>query len=88
MNFTDQEIVNCALISLKHLRIMAAYAAEEAGTDELFKAENEVFEKLSGLQRSAYDFMVKEGWTKVTAQSAQAIEKSAKQLRKKVDELA
>ena len=32
MNFTEKEIVNCALISLKHLRIMAAYATEEAGT--------------------------------------------------------
>lgn len=87
MNFTDQEIVNCALLSLKHLRIMAAYATEEAGTEELFKKENELFKALSSLQRSAYDFMVKEGWTKVTAQNAQAIEKCAKQLRKKVNEL-
>ncbi len=87
MNLTDQEIVNCALISLKHLRIMAAYATEEAGTDDLFKKENELFETLSTLQRSAYDFMVKEGWTKVTAQEASMIEKSAKKLRKKVDEL-
>ena len=87
MSMTDQEIVNCALITLKHLRIMAAYATEEAGTEELYQKENAIFEKLSSMQREAYDFMVNEGWTKVTAQSSQAIEKSAKQLRKKVDEL-
>lgn len=87
MNFTDQEIVNCALITLKHLRIMAAYAVEEAGTDELYKKENEIFEKLTELQRSTYDFMVHENWMKVSAQTASSIEKSAKQLRKKVSEI-
>ena len=54
----------------------------------MYKKENPLYEKLSTLQRDAYDFMVKEGWTKVSAQTAQAIEKSAKKLRKEVDELA
>ena len=67
---------------------MAAYMTEEAGTDELFQKEAEVFDTLTQLQRDTYDFMIDQNWMTVSAQTQSMIDKSAKQLRKKVDELA
>lgn len=88
MQFKDQDIVNCALLSLKHLRIMAAYMTEESGTDELFQKEIQVLDTLTQLQRDTYDFMIDNNWMSVSFQTKSSVDKTAKQLRKKVDELA
>ncbi len=87
MNFTDEQIINCALISFKHLRIMAAYFAEEAGTPELFEQANQLFEELTRIQRSLYDKMIEENWMSVSAQTKSSIDKTAKNLRKTVNEM-
>lgn len=87
MNFTDEQIINCALISLKHLRIMYAYFSEEAGTPELFDTANELFEEVTQMQRSTYDLMIEQGWMSVQAQTSSSIEKSVKQLKNKISEM-
>lgn len=84
---TDEQIMNCALVSMKHLRIMAAYFSEEAGTPELFEKASEVFDAFTQLQRSCYDKMIEENWMKVQPQTASAIEKAHKQLTKTVNEM-
>ena len=85
MNFTDEQIINCALVSLKHLRIMYAYFAEEAGTPECFQTANELFEEVTQMQRNTYDLMIEQNWMSVQAQTASAIEKSHKQLKTKIN---
>lgn len=87
MKFTDEQIINCTLVTLKHLRIMYAYFAEEAGTPELFETANELFEDVTQMQRSTYDLMIEQGWMSVQAQTASTIEKSAQQLKNKINEM-
>ena len=87
MNFTDEQIINFALVSLKHLRIMYAYFAEEAGTPECFQTANELFEEVTQMQRNTYDLMIEQNWMSVQAQTASAIEKSHKQLKTKINEM-
>lgn len=87
MTFTDEQIINCTLISLKHLRIMYAYFAEEAGTPQLFETANELFEEVTQMQRSTYDLMIEQGWMNVQGQTASTIGKSAKQLKNKINEM-
>lgn len=79
--FSEKEIVNCALISLKHLRLLLNNFAQEAGTPPLFTTAQQLYDEISQLQRETYDFMVQEKWLNVTAQTPSSIEKSAKQLR-------
>ena len=87
MNFTDEQIINCALISLKHLRIMYAYLTEEAGTPELFEVVNELMEEVTQMQRETYDLMVEEGWMTPQAQTTSNIEKAYQQLKSVVEEM-
>lgn len=87
MTFTDEQIINCTLVSLKHLRIMYAYFAEEAGTPQLFETANELFEEVTQMQRSTYNLMIEQGWMSVQAQTTAAIEKSVKQLKSKINEM-
>lgn len=87
MKFNDEQIINCALVSLKHLRIMYTYFAEEAGTPELFETANELFEEVTQMQRATYDLMIEQGWMSVQAQSADAIKKSGQQLKNKISEM-
>lgn len=87
MNYQDSEIINSALISLKHLRVMYTYFTEEAGTPELYKKANQLFSEVSEMQRNTYQFMIDEKMMTVSPQTKTNIEKSAKQLNKKVSEL-
>ena len=87
MKFNDEQIINRALVSLKHLRMMYAYFAEEAGTPECFQTANELFEEVTQMQRNTYDLMIEQGWMTVQAQTASAIEKSHKQLKTKISEM-
>lgn len=88
MNFKDEQIINCTLISLKHLRIMAAYFAEEAGTNELFNEANTLFEDITQMQRATYDKMIEEGFMSVEPQTKQAIEKAYKKVQKMIEEMS
>ena len=54
MNFTDEQIMNCTLMSLKHLRIMYTYLTEEAGTPEFFEVADECMQEITTLQRNTY----------------------------------
>lgn len=87
MSYKDSEIINSALISLKHLRIMYTYLTEEAGTPDLYKKVNALFNEVSEMQRGTYQFMIDENMMSVSPQTKATIEKSAKQLNKKVSEL-
>lgn len=79
--FPEKEIVNCALISLKHMRLLCNNFAQEAGTKELFVLANELYEEIGDMQRETYQFMLDENWLSVSAQTSSAIQKSASQLR-------
>ena len=85
--FPEKEIVNCALISLKHLRLLLNNLAQEAGTPELLEKAEEIYDEISTLQRETYDFMIQEKWLSVSAQTASAIDKAAKQLRTLADSI-
>lgn len=85
--FNDQEIVNCMLISLKHLKAMYNYFSEEAGTPELFQEANRLYEEVTTLQREIYDYMIEENWMQIEAQTASKIEKAYKPLKKKAAEI-
>ena len=52
MQFTDEQIINCALVSLKHLRVMYTYFTEEAGTPELFTKADQLFNEIKVSLRS------------------------------------
>ena len=88
MNFTDEQIINCTLLSLKHLRIMYTYLTEEAGTSELFDIVNELMQEVTQLQRNTYDLMVEEGWMTPQAQTSANIDKAYKQLKKTLEEMS
>lgn len=81
MNFKEEEIINCALISLKHLRIMYAYFAEEAGTDELFLEANTLFQDVTQMQRATYDLMIEKGFMTIKAQKNEEIKKAHQQIK-------
>lgn len=81
MTMTDEQIINCALISLKHYRIMLAYFSEEAGTPELFNEANELFEDATQMQRACYEKMIDEGWMSVTAQTDSEIQKAYQKMK-------
>lgn len=82
MNFTDEQIINSALISLKHLRIMYTYFTEEASNDEVFNEGKRLLDEVTTMQRDLYNLMVEENWMKPQAQTASAVEKALKQLKK------
>lgn len=87
MTMTDEQIINCALISLKHYRIMLAYFSEEAGTPELFNDANELFEDATQMQRACYEKMIDEGWMSVTAQTDSEIQKAYQKMKKITQEM-
>lgn len=87
MNFTDEQIMNCTLMSLKHLRIMYTYLTEEAGTPEFFEIADECMQEITTLQRNTYDYMVEEGWMTPQAQSSTNIDKAYKQLKTVLSEM-
>ena len=85
--YTDEQIVNNLLISLKHLKSLYNTFTQEAGTPELYKEVNKLYEEISTMQRATYDLMVKEGWMQVEAQTASAIKKAADKCSQKLTEL-
>ena len=85
--FPEKEIVNCALISLKHMRLLCNNFAQEAGTNELFMIANELYEEIGNMQRETYQFMLDESWLTVSPQTASAIQKSASNLRTLADSI-
>ena len=87
MNFTDEQIMNCTLISLKHLRIMYTYLTEEAGTPEFFEIADECMQEITTLQRNTYDLMVEQGWMTPQAQTSSNIEKTYTQLKTVLQEM-
>lgn len=87
MNYTDKEIINSALVSLKHLRIMYTYFCEEAGTSELFTTANDLFEEVTQIQRSTYDLMIEQNFMKVKPESSNNIETAYTQLQTIVKEM-
>lgn len=87
MNFTDEQIVNCTLMSLKHLRIMYTYLTEEAGTPEFFEIADECMQEITTLQRNTYELMVEEGWMTPQAESTSNIDKTYKQLKTVLSEM-
>ena len=87
MNFTDEQIINCTLLSLKHLRILYTYLTEEAGTPELFDVVDELMQEVTQLQRNTYDLMVEEGWMTPQAQTTTNIDKAYKQLNTILEEM-
>ena len=87
MNFTDEQIINCTLLSLKHLRIMYTYFTEEAGTPELFKEADELLQEVTQLQRKTYDLMVSEGWMTPQAQTSENITTAYNQLKTTLQEM-
>lgn len=87
MNFTDEQIMNCTLMSLKHLRIMYTYLTEEAGTPEFFEIADKCMQEITTLQRNTYDCMVEEGWMTPQAQTTSNIDKAYKQLKTVLEEM-
>lgn len=88
MNYTDEQIINSSLISLKHLRIMYTYLCEEAGTPELFEVVDGLMQEITQMQRNTYDLMVEQGWMTPQAQTPANIEKAYKQLKTVLDEMS
>ena len=87
MKFTDEQIINCALISLKHLRIMYTYFTEEAGTPELFTKADELLNEVTQMQRATYDLMIEQGFMSVTKEQTEKIKTSYNQLKSVVEEM-
>ena len=81
MNLTNEQIMNCTLMSLKHLRVMYTYLTEEAGTPDFFEIANECMQEITTLQRSTYDYMVEEGWMTPQEQTSENIDTVYKQLK-------
>lgn len=87
MKFTDEQIINCALVSLKHLRIMYTYFTEEAGTPELFTKANELMNEVTQMQRATYDLMIDQGFMTITPESSEKIKTAYNQLKSVVEEM-
>ena len=87
MEFTNEQIMNCTLLSLKHLRIMYTYLTEEAGTPEFFEITDECMQEITTLQRNTYDYMVEEGWMTPQEQTSANIDKAYKQLKNVLNEM-
>lgn len=84
----DQDIINCMLISLKHLKSLFNTFSQEAGTSELYECVHSIYEAISELQRETYDFMVEQNFMQVETQSEAKIEKAVKKLQKQVSSMA
>ena len=87
MQFTDEQIINCALVSLKHLRVMYTYFTEEAGTPELFEKADQLFNEITQMQRATYDLMIDQGFMTITSESSDKIQTSYDQLKNIVNEM-
>ena len=87
MQFTDEQIINCALVSLKHLRVMYTYFTEEAGTPELFTKADQLFNEITKMQRATYDLMIDEGFMTITPESSDKIQTAFDQLKNIVEEM-
>lgn len=87
MKFTDEQIINCALVSLKHLRIMYTYFTEEAGTPELFTKADQLMSEITQMQRATYDLMIDQGFMTVTPESSDKIQTAYNQLKSIVEEM-
>ena len=87
MQFTDEQIINCALVSLKHLRVMYTYFTEEAGTPELFTKADQLFNEITQMQRATYDLMIDQGFMTVTPESSDKIQTTYDQLKSVVEEM-
>ena len=84
----DQDIINCMLISLKHLKALFNTFSQEAGQKKLYEKVDSIYETISELQRETYDFMIEQNWMQVEAQAEAKIEKAAKKLQKQVSSMA
>ena len=87
MQFNDEQIINCALLSLKHLRIMYTYFTEEAGTPELFSKADQLLSEITQMQRATYDLMIDQGFMSVTPESSNKIQTAYNQLKSTVEEM-
>lgn len=87
MNYKDEQIINCALLSLKHLRIMYTYFTEESGTPELFSKANQLMNEITQMQRATYDLMIDQGFMTVTPESTSKIQTAYNQLKSIVEEM-
>ena len=85
--YDDQEIINNLLISLKHMKALLNTFTQEAGTPELYSEISTMYDTVSTMQREVYDFMVEENWMQVESQTQSKIDKSYKQLSKKLQSL-
>ena len=87
MQFNDEQIINCALLSLKHLRIMYTYFTEEAGTPELFSKADQLLSEITQMQRATYDLMIDQGFMTITPESSDKIQTAYNQLKSTVEEM-
>lgn len=85
--YNDQEIVNNLLISLKQMKSLLNTFTQESSTPELYSEISTMYDTVSTLQRDVYDFMVEESWMQVESQTQTKIDKSYKQLSKKLQSL-
>lgn len=87
MNFKEDEIINCTLLSLKHLRTMYLYFSEEAGTDELFQDAHTLFDEVTQMQRATYDLMIEKGFMSIKAQKDKEIQTAHQNMMKILNEM-
>lgn len=75
-NYNDQIISANLLTSLKHLKSLCCTFSQEAGSDELFKKCEKLYQTISLLQRNVYDMMETQGWYIMKSDSITSIKKT------------
>lgn len=75
-NYSEKDIATNLLITLKHLKSEYNTFTQEASNETLYNEIDKVYECVSTQQRNVYEMMKQQGWYKMTADTAQNIEKA------------
>lgn len=87
-NYTEKDITTNLLCSLKHLKALYSYFAQEASCTPLFDVISELYDEITQLQRNTYDIMIEENWYSVQAQTTDKIKKAYTKYEKAKSELS